>query len=196
MSSEETDRFYAGHASEYAAAGSHRDNRWRDAFLSGLAPAAAILELGCGGGYDSAAMIACGFSVTPTDGVAEMAEQAQKRLGVPVQVLRFDAIDYVSAFDGIWASACLLHVPRADLPVVLQRIHAALKPGGLFYASFKAGEGEGQDSLSRYYNYPDTVWLREAYAVAPWASVEIEEMDGLAYDKRPTRWLHVFARAA
>ena len=45
-------------------------------------------------------------------------------------------------------------------PAFSARIHRALKPSGVFYASFKIGEGDGRDNLGRYYNYPSPEWLR------------------------------------
>ena len=191
--SDKTAAFYAVNAADYVAAGSHRDNLWRDRFLAALRPGAAILELGCGGGYDTQAMMAHGFQVTPTDGVPEMAAEAQKRLGVPVRVLGFRDIAFEAAFDGVFASACLLHAQRGDLAGILTRIRRALRPVGTFYASFKAGDGEGMDGLGRYYNYPDPDWLRQTYAMAGWPVVTMEEADGSGYDRKPTRWLHVFA---
>jgi SAM-dependent methyltransferase len=68
--------------------------------------------------------------------------------------MRFDQLEESAAYDGVWASASLLHAPAAELTSDLARIHRALKPGGLFVASFKAGNGEGRDMFGRYYNYP------------------------------------------
>jgi SAM-dependent methyltransferase len=187
--------FYNENAATYAASSAPSIRRL-DIFLSKLAPGAAILELGCGSGRDSAVMIARGFDVTPTDGTPEMADVASKYLGRPVGVLRFGDIDAVSVFDGVWANACLLHAPRAELGGILGRIHAALRPGGLFYASFKAGEAEGHDGLGRYYNYPSRAWLSAAYGAFTWASVDIDEEQGSGYDRKPTDWLHVLAAKA
>ncbi|WP_037079502.1 class I SAM-dependent methyltransferase [Neorhizobium vignae] len=184
--------FYSENAVTYAAS-SAANIRRLDSFLSKFAPGAAILELGCGSGRDSAVMIARGFDVTPTDGTPEMAEEAARYLGRPVGVLRFGEIDAVSAFDGIWANACLLHAPRGELEGILGRIHKALRPGGVFYASFKAGEAEGYDGLGRYYNYPSKVWLSAAYEAFTWTSVDIDEVHGSGYDKKPTDWLYVLA---
>lgn len=191
----ETDRFYAENAVQYAAAGGKHDNPWRERFLGRLASGAAILELGCGGGHDSKVMLERGFHVTPTDGVPEMVAQAQDRLGVPVLHLRFSEITFEHAFDGVFANACLLHASRTELPDILARIHLALKPGGIFYASFKAGEAEGQDGLGRYYNYPDEAWLRQVYERVGWRHMEIDAVHGSGYDRQPTPWLHVLAQA-
>src|SRR5687768_16464593 len=105
-----------------------------DAFLKRLPAGASVLELGCGSGQDSEAMLARGFDVTPTDGSAELARQAEKRLGRPVRVLLFEEVEEKEVYDGVWASACLLHVPRAELAGIIGRINDALKPGGVFYA--------------------------------------------------------------
>lgn len=184
--------FYSENAVTYAAS-SAPSMRHLDSFLSKLAPGAAILELGCGSGRDSAVMIARGFDVSPTDGTPEMAEEASKHLGRPVGVLRFGDVEAVSAFDGVWANACLLHAPRAELGGILGRIHRALRPGGIFYASFKAGEAEGHDGLGRYFNYPSKAWLGAAYEVFAWTSIDIHEEQGTGYDRKPTDWLHVLA---
>ena len=106
-------------------------------------------------------MLARGFDVSPTDGSPEMAEVASRRLGRPVGTLLFHDLDAVEAYDGVWANACLLHVPRPELAHMLSLIWRALKPGGVFYASFKTGDAEGRDTLNRYYNYPSPDWLRD-----------------------------------
>ncbi|MBW6423377.1 class I SAM-dependent methyltransferase [Rhizobium sp. XQZ8] len=188
-----TAKFYSDNAVTYADALSGASLMRLDRFLTRLQPGAEVLELGCGNGRDSAEMIARGLRAAPTDGTPEMTEEASKRLGIPVGVLRFEDIDMVAAFDGVWANACLLHVPRSDLGGILAKIHTALRPGGVFYASFKAGEAEGHDGLGRFFNYPSKDWLQAAYEAMPWGSIEIDEDKGSGYDKRPTDWLHVIA---
>ena len=117
-----------------------------------------------------------GFDVRPTDGSPELAAEASRRLGRPVETLLFHHLDEVEAYDGVWANACLLHVPRTELAQVLTLIWRALRPGGHFYASFKAGEEDGRDALNRYYNYSSPEWLRDTYARAGnWSSLSIEE---------------------
>jgi SAM-dependent methyltransferase len=165
-----------------------------DRFARRLAPGAAVLELGCGGGRDAEAMIRAGLRVTPTDGSAAMAAQAQARLGVPVRVLRFAELDDVQAFDGVWANASLLHAPAEALPDILARVWRALRPGGLFCASFKAGDGPGRDSLGRYYNFPSAEALeRDFRNAAPWSDLVIETGTGGGYDGVQRQWLRVWA---
>lgn len=186
-------RFYETEAAKYTSRGQEPSRDRIETFLSKLHPGAAILELGCGGGQDSEYMLAQGFAVRPTDGTPEIARQAERRLGIPVATLLFGDLNAQATYDGIWANACLLHIPRAELSGILSRIHAALKDGGVFYASFKAGEAEGRDAFERYYNYPSESWLKGLYAELAWASISIETRSGSGYDKKPTEWLHVFA---
>jgi len=192
---EDTLQFYRANATAYAGREITSRQARLTAFLALLAADAVILELGCGAGADTAEMLARGFNVLPTDGSPEMAEVASRRLGRPVGTLLFHDIDAVEAYDGVWANACLLHVPRDELAQVLARIWRALKPGGVFYASFKTGDAEGRDTLNRYYNYPSPEWLRETYASAGnWTSLDIEAGEVIGFDNKWAPMLFVTAR--
>ncbi|PZN94580.1 MAG: SAM-dependent methyltransferase [Hyphomicrobiales bacterium] len=189
----DTLEFYASEAQAYAGRSRAAEHARIDAFAAALPARGRVLELGCGGGHDSVELLARGLDVMPTDGSPELAKQAAHRLGRPVAVLLFEHLDAQESFDGVWANACLLHVPRSALPDILTRIHAALKPGGVFYASFKAGTEEGRDRFGRYYNYPSADWLESAYGADRWRTLDIVERDGGGYDGEPTRWLHATA---
>ncbi|KKB11016.1 SAM-dependent methyltransferase [Devosia geojensis] len=195
MPDKRTLRFYAENAATYASRSRGLPGERLADFLASLPPGASILELGTGGGQDAAAMLAQGFDVTPTDASPELAVEAEKLLGRPVKVMRFDELDADASYDGVWASACLLHAPVEELTDDLRRIHRALRPGGRFFASFKAGDGPGYDGLGRYYNYPSRETLLAHYRdAAGWSILDIEEHDGGGYDGQPTRWLGVMAR--
>ena len=192
---EATLRFYRANAPAYAEREITSRQIRLGRFLALLSPGAAILELGCGAGFDTAEMLARGFDVSPTDGSPEMAEEASRRLGRPVGTLLFHDLDAVEAYDGVWANACLLHVPRSELKHILKLIWRALKAGGTFYASFKTGDAEGRDTLNRYYNYPSADWLRENYAIAGgWSSLEIDTGEVKGFDDEWAAMLFVVAR--
>jgi SAM-dependent methyltransferase len=191
---EDTLQFYRIHAQAYAERAIAKHTRLTR-FLALLPPGAKVLELGCGAGAASAEMMAKGFDVDPTDGSPELAAQASSLLGRPVQTLLFHDIDKIDAYDGVWANACLLHVRRPELARVLTLIWRALKPGGYFYASFKAGDAEGRDKLNRYYNYPSEDWLRTNYADAGrWGSLSVETGEVLGFDNERAAMLFVVAR--
>ncbi len=191
---EETLQFYRGNADAYAMREIAAHTRLTR-FLALLKPGATILELGCGAGAASAEMLAQGFDVHPTDGSPEMASVASQRLGRPVETLLFQDLDKVEAYDGVWANACLLHVPRPDLAKILTLIWRALRPAGYFYASYKTGDAEGRDALNRYYNYPSPDWLRATYAAAgSWNSLSIETGEVTGFDNKRAAMLFVVAQ--
>jgi len=194
MTNDPTSSFYDDNAALYAGRKRNLPQRRLDAFLAALPVGASILELGCGGGQDAAYMISRGFDVTPTDGSSELAKQAEALIGRAVQIVRFEALDAEAAFDGVWAEASLLHVPRTSLADVLGRVHRALKDGGIFHATFKAGDAEGNDMFGRYYNYPSAAWLTALLGEGGWKNIAITEADGGGFDGKPTKWLYVEAR--
>ncbi len=189
--------FYAGQAGTYIG---HRPDEIAQelpSFLELIPPHARILELGCGGGVDVAHMIALGFDVEPTDGVAEMAAKAETRLGRSVRVMRFEELDAVEEFDAVIANASLLHVPLAELAAILALVWRALKPGGWHLATYKTDAAEGRDEHGRYYNY----LAREAAAAyygsaGRWASISYDERVGVGYFSKPAQWLKIVARKA
>ena len=191
---EKTLQFYRSNAQPYADWAKAPSTRLRG-FLALLPPGGSILELGCGAGNHSAVMLEAGFAVRATDGSPEMAEIASRRLGHPVEAMLFHQLDEQGAYDGVWASACLLHVPRDELAGILGRIHHALRPSGAFYASFKIGSHDGRDSLGRYYNYPSPEWLQSTYAAAgQWELLTSDTSVIESFDETPANMLHLVVR--
>lgn len=159
-------------------------------FLSRLAPGAFILELGCGSGRDALQMKSAGFRIRATDGSKEMAFQAQKRLGLPVEVLRFDDLQETDQFDGIYACACLLHVPYEDLPDIFRRIKKALKPGGIFYCSFKYGNSE-REKDGRFFCDLDEERMKKILAFCPSLSIAEQWISGdVRAGRKEEKWLN------
>jgi SAM-dependent methyltransferase len=188
-------QFYRHNAQAYADWAKAPSLRLRG-FLALLSPRAFVLELGCGAGNHTAEMLAAGFAVRATDGSPEMAGIASRRLKHPVETMLFHELDASEAYDGVWASACLLHVPRDELTGIMVKIHRALRPSGLFYASFKLGDGDGRDNLGRYYNYPSRAWLDAAYAAAgQWELLAADTSELKAgFDNEPATMLHLVVR--
>ena len=121
-------------------------------FLARLPRGGAILDAGCGSGRDSKAFLERGYLVTSIDGSQAMVEATTVLTGLPARRLRFEELDYVECFDGIWACASLLHLARKDLSEVLRRLAIALRTGGVIYMSFKNGDG---DRVSRGRHFTD-----------------------------------------
>lgn len=174
------------------------------AFAAALPAGARVLEVGSGSGRDARALEAQGPSVRRTD-VTPAFVDALREDGVEADLL--DPLtddlsdparpDDATPYDAVWANACLLHVARADLPVVLARLAAVTRPGGLLRVSLKEGDGEGWSThgsvtTPRRFVYWREEPLRAAMETAGWCVDEVVRTDGL----RQETWLVVVAHRA
>lgn len=165
-------------------------------FLSLLPPSAHILDLGCGSGRDSKAFTALGYAVTAVDGSPEIAACASTYLGQAVDVVTFQTLMYDDQFDGVWASASLLHCPRAQLPDALERVGRALKDGGVAYMSFKWGEGDRLDDRGRYFTNQTVDSLASLIESIPALSVIDLWMESRPLRGKAQRWVMALTRKA
>lgn len=101
-----------------------------------------ILDLGCGSGRDSKHFYEKGYLTTSVDGSIEMVKFCKTILTTPVIHSTFEDFDTKEKFDGIWASASLLHVSRDKLMEIVQKYISYLKTDGIFYISFKCYEND------------------------------------------------------
>ena len=111
-------------------------------FLERLPETGMILDAGCGSGRDTRFFLRQGFEVVAFDNSPEMVKLASDFTGQDCLLLSFDDIRFENRFDGVWACASLLHVPRRNMITVLNRLCTALKHGGILYTSFKYGHDE------------------------------------------------------
>ena len=126
-----------------------------------------ILDAGCGSGRDSRAFLGAGFKVTAFDGSAPMAAVASRLLGKPVLVRCFSEIDFPPTFEGVYASASLLHLDDVLLHDALLRLFRCLKPSGHLFASFKLGAGFRTDAATgRVFNDMTAIRLTTFIAAA------------------------------
>lgn len=187
--------FYQKEAPLYTVSAAQAPSRDLDPFLERLPTGANILELGCGAGRDAERMLERGFTVDATDGSAAMAKRAKERIGQPVRVMRFGELRARDTYDAIWAHASLLHADRSELPVLLQRIVAAMKPGALFYASYKLGEAQARDRFDRLYNFFDRETLMNVYRQTSRLKIDdINEYAGSGFDGMDRQWLAIVTR--
>ncbi|NCC63897.1 MAG: class I SAM-dependent methyltransferase [Spirochaetia bacterium] len=130
--------YYTNHAQQYLDTTLQIDMSANyTLFLPYLSPGSSILDAGCGSGRDSLAFRKLGYQVEAFDACEAMVASARSVSQLPVRKLLFQELDYDSQFDGIWACASLLHVPRQELGHVFSLLAKALKPKGFLYCSFK-----------------------------------------------------------
>lgn len=83
-------------------------------FIKYFAKDSYILDLGCGSGKASKFFMNNGYRVCALDASVELAKLTSEYLGQQVICKRMEEIDFNSEFDGIYASASLLHIPKIN----------------------------------------------------------------------------------
>lgn len=163
-------------------------------FLKYLPVGCKLLDLGCGGGRDSAYFSSLGFDVTAVDGSRELCKRVREEHGIQALCIQFEDLFFVSEFDAIWACASLLHVKKADMPAILMKVSAALKLGGTLYASFKYGSEE-RISNGRFFNdYTQADLYTLLTAENQLSLLEYWITDDVRPDRAGERWLNFIAQ--
>jgi ubiquinone/menaquinone biosynthesis C-methylase UbiE len=121
-------------------------------FVSLLPANALVLDMACGSGRDARIFSEKGLSVTGIDLSQEMLKiaaqtcsEAKFRL-MDIRQLNFDS----QYFNGVWACAALLHIPKEEIPSLISGVLRVLKKGGIFYIGVKEGDGERFVNDARY----------------------------------------------
>jgi SAM-dependent methyltransferase len=148
-----------------------------------------LLDLGCGPGRDLKTFAALGHHATGLEGSHELAAMARRHSGCAVLEQSFLDLNLpADHFDGVFANAALFHVPGQELPRVLRDLHAALKVGGVLFASNPRGQGEEGWSGERYGAYHDWDTWRDRVGAAGFAELtHYYRPAGLPRDQQP--WL-------
>lgn len=117
-----TIEYYDSHAESFVSSTVNADmGPLLTAFLELVPDGGRVLDWGCGSGRDSLAMIRAGYDVVAVNLSDAMADATEALTGLTVHREAFADLNDENAFDGIWASASLLHAPSEELPGILAR---------------------------------------------------------------------------
>jgi SAM-dependent methyltransferase len=185
-------------------------------FLSGLPSGGRVLDAACGTGKYFSMVLASGRRLLGVDHAgAYLAIAATKFPQVPIAKHDLQELPYQGEFDGVLCMDAMEFVPPEDWPVVLERFHRALRPGGWLYLTVELAPGDqvqaGNQAARRaglpvvdgeviwgepdgyYHHYPSMQQVRAWLAEAGFAMQEEAEgpwhAEGYAYH-------HVLARLA
>lgn len=111
-------------------------------FLRHVPDGGRILDLGCGSGRDTKFFAERSYDVVAIDASSEMIAATRNLTEAEVHQMRFDEMDYINEFNGIWACASLLHIPEQSLNDIMHKCLRALRAGGVMFLSFKYGTSE------------------------------------------------------
>lgn len=189
MTDADTIAYYNRNLDSYIERTSHADMQiHRHKFLQYLPPSSKILDAGCGPGRDSLIFQQMGYTILGLDPAEEMVRYVSENLHLPAVQASFQDIEYIEEFDGIWASASLLHVPLDSLSEVFRKLWTALKPGGILFASFKEGIGMGKEG-DRTFSYMTSETLRpylnDFEILDQWIQIPLEGVN-----LQPCLWLN------
>lgn len=184
---QDTVRSYDASAKEYAAEAATMPewvDREIDAFVDALGGTGRILEIGSGGGRDARALERRGLSVRRTEVAQGFVDllRAECFDADRLDPLTDDLADPRrpgTPYDGVWSCACLFHVARDDLGVVLGRLAAATRSGGRVHEGFKESDADvaSTSSADLRRGDTDTLWrapdLHAEFTAAGWVGDEI-----------------------
>lgn len=153
-----------------------------------------ILDFGCGSGRDTKYFLEHGLQVHAMDGSEELCKIASAYTGIPVKHMLFQELCETDCYDGIWACSSILHLPKRELYMVIQKMISALKKNGIIYTSFKYGSYAGIRN-GRYF----TDFTEDAFAdfMADIRDIRLEEQwvsTDIRADRGDEKWLNVILR--
>jgi SAM-dependent methyltransferase len=162
-------------------------------FLQEIPPGSRVLDVGCGAGRDLLAFSNRGYQATGIDSSSTMVGIAIATSGAPCHVVAVEDMQFREEFEGAWACASLLHIPKCRFSAALAKIRTSLVNGGAMFVSMQDGHGEKTAPDQRFFAYYSIDELKNAIAAAgfdileSWASI-----DSLG---RPSQqWINVIAR--
>ena len=105
----------------------------------------------------------------------------------------FEDISFDAEFDAIWACASLLHVEKVNMPKVLSKVSAALKSGGILYASFKYGDFEGERN-GRYFNDLTQQVAEELFTRVGFNVIKIWITGDVREGRQDEKWVNILVK--
>ncbi len=141
----------------------HQTDDWwlegTDTFISLLQQGDTVLDVGCGGGTKSKYLLEHGLRVTGIDFSEKLLEIARKenKDGEFILMDMYDVKDLHTTFNGIFAQASLLHIPKKDFTTIVSLLVSQLQQDGLLYIAVKISSGKNtQEEIKEENKYGHT----------------------------------------
>jgi len=163
-----------------------------------LLPGGKVLDVGCGPGKHSVFLQQAGYDYVGVDyseGLLEIARSEfpnAKFIEGDILHLPFRK----DQFDGFWAAASLLHIPKGDIGSALNEIKRVVKEDSIGFIALKKGDGERvvvdeEDSGDqRFFSF----WQKEEFQ----KTLEENDFEVLEFSEHPTNrkttWLVFFVK--
>ena len=163
-------------------------------FLNLLMPESYILDFGCGSGRDTKYFLEHGYRVDAVDGSVKLCRIAREFTGIQVRQMLFQELQEKEKYDGIWACASVLHVPKIELADIFRKMCNAVKVGGIIYTSFKYGNFEGERNGRFFRDFTEKSFcefvknIQELCIEKMWVTGDVRDGRG------DERWLNIILR--
>lgn len=132
-----------------------------------LSPRGKVLEIGVGHGMDASKLIKQYgvknyIGCEPAKGLLKLARKKNPLAKFEnISIYEIDGLN--EKFDIFWASAMLIHIPKARLAEVLELIHKVIKTGGIGFISVMEGNADMLESRpGRHYS----LWSQKEFGKA------------------------------
>jgi SAM-dependent methyltransferase len=175
----------------------HRRSPLLAEWLTCLPADARLLDLGCGGGKDAGELSQRGYRVVGLDRTSSLLSAGRRRhrslllVRADFRQLPFHAM----SFDGLWAAASLMHLPKPVARRILTDLSRLVRPGGLFAATVTYGMKSRivTDGWvpGRYFARWKKDELARAVRRAGWSILELKIVTNR---ERKGRWLNLLAQ--
>jgi len=166
-------------------------------WLRRLPANARLLDLGCGGGRDAADLQQRGYRAVGLDRTRSLLSAGRGLYpSLPLVLADLRQLPFqVAAFDGLWAAASLMHLPKPAARLVLAGLYRLIRPGGLLAATVTYGRTSRlvTDGWApgRYFARWQKDELARAVRRAGWLILELKVVTNR---ERKGRWLNLLAQ--
>lgn len=184
----------------------HSNDDWwipgTDTFVSLLPVNAAVLDVGCAGGYKTKYLVEKGCRVHGTDISEEFIKIAEAEVPeATFSVADMRDLSHINeTFDGVFVQASLLHIEKKDVDAVLRSLVEKLHDGGVLYVAVKklrernpeeqiVKEDDYGYEYERFFSYFTMDELKERFAKAG-LTIVFENVETVA----STDWLELMGR--
>lgn len=179
-----TVEYYDNQANTWSAShgGDDDESWWKDEMIrfKEYLPNGKVIEIGSGVGKDAQALISLGYDYVGTDASIGLLELARQRNPLALFVKKYihELDSSLGEFDGFWASAVLLHIPRDEMINSLLVISSVLKKDGIGFITMKEGEGEQIDEKTgRLFTYYKEHEFRDVLESTGFFVLEVKKRD-------------------
>jgi SAM-dependent methyltransferase len=187
--------YYNEHASDFVNQTLSVDMRvLHDKFLSHIPKNGRILDAGCGSARDAKAFHQIHYDVEAFDASEAIVDLVNKHCDFPIYHASFLSFYSEQQFDGIWACASLLHATMNEQVASISHLSSMLKNNGVFYLSYKLGNGEKEHNGRYFCNFDEQSFSKIAQQLENLSIIEQWITTDQRKDREQEQWFNIILR--